>query len=146
MLLLVSLFAIAAAKGPAPVAPKPEPAVRVCQAVAVTSPEAPGQKRPLFSSTRIMDLEFRVAVKRRVEGFHSVRFKLYTPNGHLYQELSVPFNAGGKKGDAPQVAARLPVAGTSITTSSLFGRWRVEPHLDGDLTPCGAATRFWSTE
>ncbi|MCU0479571.1 MAG: hypothetical protein MUE92_12685 [Chloroflexi bacterium] len=41
-----------------------------------------------------------------------------------------------------EVASRLPVAGTSITTSSLFGRWSVEPYLDGQATPCGPAVRF----
>jgi hypothetical protein len=41
-----------------------------------------------------------------------------------------------------QVIATLPVAGTSITMSSLYGRWRVEPHLDGQPGPCGPAARF----
>jgi hypothetical protein len=41
-----------------------------------------------------------------------------------------------------EVVSRLPVAGTSITTSSLFGRWSVEPYLDGQTAPCGPAVRF----
>jgi hypothetical protein len=41
-----------------------------------------------------------------------------------------------------EVVSRLPVAGTSITTSSLFGRWSVEPYLDGETAPCGPAVRF----
>lgn len=40
------------------------------------------------------------------------------------------------------VKASLPVAGTSITLSSLFGRWSVQPYLDGRPDPCGPATRF----
>jgi hypothetical protein len=41
-----------------------------------------------------------------------------------------------------QVTATLPVAGTSITMSSLYGRWSVEPHLDGQPGPCGPAVKF----
>jgi hypothetical protein len=40
------------------------------------------------------------------------------------------------------VSARLPVAGTSITQSSLYGRWTVESYLDDGKEPCGSATRF----
>lgn len=41
-----------------------------------------------------------------------------------------------------ELTARLPVAGTSITTSSLYGRWSVEPYLDGEAAACGPAARF----
>jgi hypothetical protein len=40
------------------------------------------------------------------------------------------------------VSAALPVAGTSITLSSLYGRWTVQAYLDGQPEPCGPATRF----
>ena len=40
------------------------------------------------------------------------------------------------------VSAALPVAGTSITLSSLYGRWTVQAYLDGQPDPCGPATRF----
>ena len=40
------------------------------------------------------------------------------------------------------VNAALPVAGTSITLSSLYGRWTVQAYLDGRPDPCGPATRF----
>ena len=40
------------------------------------------------------------------------------------------------------VSATLPVAGTSITLSSLYGRWTVQAYLDGQPEPCGPATRF----
>ena len=40
------------------------------------------------------------------------------------------------------VSATLPVAGTSITLSSLYGRWTVQPYLDGQPAPCGPASRF----
>ncbi len=40
------------------------------------------------------------------------------------------------------VTARLPVAGTSITLGSLFGRWTVVPFLDNETAPCGRSRRF----
>jgi hypothetical protein len=48
------------------------------------------------------------------------------------------------KGRRPfnQVTARLPVAGTSITMGSLFGRWTVVPYLDDETAPCGRSRRF----
>jgi hypothetical protein len=41
-----------------------------------------------------------------------------------------------------QVTARLPVAGTSITLGSLFGRWTVVPFLDDETAPCGRSRQF----
>jgi hypothetical protein len=49
--------------------------------------------------------------------------------------------AGGGRGEY-ELRARLPVAGTSITLSSLYGTWSVQPYLDGAAEPCGPATRF----
>ena len=44
------------------------------------------------------------------------------------------------------VSATLPVAGTSITLSSLYGRWTVQTYLDGQPAPCGPASRFTISE
>lgn len=41
-----------------------------------------------------------------------------------------------------RVRATLPVAGTSIVTASLFGRWRVEVHIDGAPRSCGTPATF----
>jgi hypothetical protein len=41
-----------------------------------------------------------------------------------------------------ELRARLPVAGTSITQSSIYGTWSVQTFLDGQAEPCGPATRF----
>jgi hypothetical protein len=41
------------------------------------------------------------------------------------------------------VALRLPVAGTPILSHSLYGRWSVEPHVDGSPKACGPALKFW---
>ena len=38
--------------------------------------------------------------------------------------------------------ARLPVAGTSITMSTLYGRWTVQAFLDDKTRPCSPLRRF----
>jgi hypothetical protein len=54
----------------------------------------------------------------------------------------VPATEGSATRGAYELSARLPVAGTSITLSSLYGTWSVQPYLDGATEPCGPATRF----
>ena len=139
MLLPGILLTLAAAQA-AEAGPVLKDGARVCSVVAVVSPETPKAKGHRFSAGTILDVEFRTSVSRRVGGSHRLRFRVYTPKGHLYQELSVPFVANGSA--RSPVTARLPVGGTSITTSSLYGRWRVVPHLDDFLKPCVSPTRF----
>jgi hypothetical protein len=112
---------------------------QVCEVVRVVSPDTP-KARGRFSATTVLDLEFRTSVKRKVAAAHRLRFRVFTPKGHLYQELIVPF-AGDGSARTP-IRARLPVGGTSISTSSLYGRWKVVPHLDGFTKPCAATTQF----
>jgi len=126
---------------------------------------------PSFSATKIIDLRF-TAVVRAAPGRGLLRFKVYTPRGFLYQTLAAPFalrqpNAHGvalrsqtvdgfprpvaeqealpaANGDTSRylVSASLPVAGTLITTSGLYGRWTVEPWLGAGSLPCGAPKAF----
>ena len=96
-----------------------------------------------------------------------LRIELQTPSGHHYQTLTLPFStdiarSGGKRAivDFPRpleiqsaevstsegvawssVVAQLPVAGTPIVHSSLYGRWTVRTYLGDDLESCGR-TRF----
>ena len=181
MLILGAVLAFA--QGAAPPSPRPPaqpPADSLagqCAAVVVSSPEAP-KRRVSFSATKILDLEFGALLSSRLSGEHVLNLKVYTPRGHLYQQLDVPFRGGVTNGTAsaevasgrkmrrvdvypqPQpeqelalartptgqrayrVSTRLPVAGTSITASSLYGKWKVVPHLDGSLKACGAAGVF----
>ena len=129
----------------------------VCQIVDIGSPQAPRHRRS-FSATRILDLEFQTLLQRRVKGEHALQLRVYTPRGFLYQVLSVPFetptgkkpitavdgSAGGRWADRwpRRLEARLPVAGTSIMASALYGRWRVVPHLDDRPAPCGPGRSF----
>ena len=54
----------------------------------------------------------------------------------------VPVTSGSTTDGLFELRARLPVAGTSITLSSLYGTWSVQPYLDGATEPCGPVTRF----
>ncbi len=171
MLLISAVLVVAQAAG----APAPEEfrqdsrhGRRECVAVQVISPQQPrAQARPAFSATRILDLEFRTFLRRGLQGPHALELRVFTPKGHLYQVLTVPFTAPGHRPGKRQVdgypqpldeqearlvrwegvhrhqvSATLPVAGTSIMTNSLYGQWRVEPHLDGEPDPCGPPRSF----
>jgi hypothetical protein len=68
-----------------------------------------------------------------------LRLRVYAPSGFLYQVLAVPVAAG--RGHR-RIEARLPVAGTSIMASGLYGRWRVVPQVDDSSEPCGPGRPF----
>ena len=72
------------------------------------------------------------------EDAHLQRVDLYAPDGSLYQRF-----AGAFTGDRRPVAVvtRVPVAGSSITDSSLFGEWCAEVFLDDEDAPI-ARRRF----
>ena len=113
---------------------------RVCGGIAVSSPDRPGV-RERFSATKTLDLQFRMRLTNVDGDAHLVTFRIMTPKGHLYQEIQAdqPASAGKK---VASTSGRLPVAGTAIATSSLYGRWRVVPYLDGSPRPCAAASVF----
>ena len=77
-------------------------------------------------------------------------FDVYNPRGRRYQVLlaTPPRSSKGdrwsnlwKKPSTPQQAT-LAVAGSSITLTSMYGVWRVEPRLQGDSRACGGAEYF----
>jgi len=150
MLLALLVTAQVTAVTPAQDAAEPSAAVgrhRPCASVVVGSPQA-APARSGFSVTKILDLELRAKVRPLPAGPHLLELKLYTPRGHLYDVLPVAFDGRRLKkthdGRAVRqdVVATLPVAGTSIVAASLFGRWRVEVHLDGAPHSCGSPTHF----
>jgi hypothetical protein len=127
-----------------------------CTSIRVGTPDGPtvsarrARKKPAFSASQILDLELQVTLARMKEG-GNVELKIYTPKGHLYQTISVPVSFGDPKEAAKNgrraskrasATATLPVAGTTIVTSSLYGKWRVEAHLEGNASPCGRAQEF----
>jgi hypothetical protein len=111
-------------------------------------------RRRRFSAARTLDLRFQTRTRRRVEHDARLELRLYTPRGHLYQTLLVEAAAASSDSSTSHRHTRLrrilrprtatlPVAGTAIVNHSLYGRWTVEPHLDGNPTPCDQAQRFW---
>jgi hypothetical protein len=155
----------ATAGGPPP-GPSPTQASRVPCVVAVSALEAPQTRTdrpPVFRASVVQDLRLDVSFSKQMQkgfetGDHVVEMRVYTPRGRLYQSLMVPFSADGghtAKLDgypravqvqslhvAPSVGAAFPVAGTSIVQSSIYGDWRVEVHVDGAATRCGAPAVF----
>ena len=72
---------------------------------------------------------------RRVDGY---------PQPLPEQELVAVRAPTGQR--AYRVSAHLPVAGTSIMTSSLYGKWKVVPYVDGSTRACGPAAAFSITQ
>jgi len=187
MLILGAVLALAQADAAAAITrpdghPPAETAATVCQAVAVTSPQMP-KRRGTFSATKILDLQLGTILRTRLAGDQVLNLRVYTPKGHLYQQIDVPFHGptlmpsgaaveaaettprlrhvdgypqplpeqelvpvSTSAGRGYQVSALLPVGGTSIMTSSLYGRWKVVPHLNGSQKACGKATLFSITQ
>ena len=115
----------------------------------VSSPEAAttGRKKPKFSAAEIMDIQLQALVSRKLTGHHSLEFKIYTPKGNLYQSMTLQFDADapiprGTPRRSRRFQAVLPVAGTSIVTSSMYGTWKVEAFLDGDDRRCSRPRKF----
>jgi len=145
---------------------------RGCSAIEVTAPNLKKQQpRSLrFSARDVLDLVFVTELQQAVYGQHVLHFKVATPSGFLYQDLAMPFDwkrprrgfgsddvvpaamgapnvpvqqLGPVMGrDHQFVEARLPVAGTSITMSTLYGRWSVQAFLDDQARPCSPASAF----
>jgi hypothetical protein len=115
---------------------------RVCGAVAVQVAERPRAREP-FSVRKTLDLQFRMRLRTRDEDAHVVTFHVLTPQGRLYQQIQVSDRADDEEDErVSRVSALLPVAGTFIATSSLFGKWRVVPYVDDDTEPCAAPSVF----
>jgi hypothetical protein len=115
----------------------------VCGAVSVSVVGRRRAQEP-FSVRKTVDLQFRMRVRTRDDDAHLVTFHVITPQGHLYQEIQVadPVEDDDDNDRVSRVSARLPVAGTFIVTSSMFGKWRVVPYIDDDAEPCAAASVF----
>jgi len=103
---------------------------RVCGGIVVSSAQRQGGARGTFSALKTLDLAFQMSLRNPDGDAHLVTFRVFTPKGHLYQEIQVVHRpTSGKRGAA--VSGSLPVAGTAIAVNSLYGRWSVVPHLDG---------------
>ena len=120
-----------------------------------------------FQATRILDLDFEVRFAGGFTGDHVLHLKLLTPKGHHYQTLTAPVAtaaragamrrvegyprplkvrvarpARGRTAGETAVVQQLPVAGTSIVASALYGTWTVTAYLDDATEACGPAASF----
>ncbi len=125
-----------------------------------------GSDEARFQATRILDLDLEVHFAAGFTGDHVLHVKLLTPRGHHYQTLSVPIatvarGAGERRVEGyprplavrvtrpvrggsseTAVALRLPVAGTSIVASALYGTWTASAYLDNATEACGPSASF----
>jgi len=140
-----------------------------CPRVALSSVEKPQAMGRSFSAARSADLIFHVLFNRKLDEGHVVTLKVFTPKGHMYRQFDVPVASGMEKRSGrtrhlpgypypvkvhatstlkagkreyESVDVSFPVAGSTIVTSSLYGRWTVEVYLDGAADPCGKPTFF----
>jgi len=115
-----------------------------------------------FSASRMLDLKFTVELTNELAGDHLIRLKLLTPKGHHYQTLSVPITSTAKRqgsvrrvegyprplavqtvqkagsSSLPGVTLSVPVGGTPIVTSSIFGVWMAQAFLDASNEVCAS--------
>jgi hypothetical protein len=84
-----------------------------------------------FASADLREMRL-VAEWTDVEGPHLQRLELYSPDGSLYQRFTGTFSGTGRP---VSVATRLPVSGTPIVDSGLYGDWCVELFLDEEEAP-----------
>jgi hypothetical protein len=131
---------------------------------------------PVFSAAQVIDVEFAIVFSKKVaeqfSGVHVVEFRVYTPQGHLYQSLSIPMTndsrlAGERhpvpgypdpmpvygltsirrgNGQGMFAAVTLPVAGTSIVSNSLYGEWKAEAFVADEIAPCAQRASFTITQ
>ena len=128
-----------------------------CYAVRIEAIRAPSTEtstrrrrfRRRFSAREVLDLRFSVLLPANNQS-GLVEIELYTPKGNLYETLQAQVDATDPSGGTARyrrrrarvVTARLPVAGSHISSRSLYGRWRAEVHLDGNETRCERPKTF----
>lgn len=129
--------------------------VSSADADAVRAPRRRSRRPPSFSASEILDLKLQLSLSPALRGDHKVELSVYTPKGHLYQTLSAALTGpettdeqgrehqSVRRSPRARVAtATLPVAGTTIVASSLYGEWQVEAHLDGSESVCSRPQKF----
>ncbi len=172
MLVLAAALPVAAQTGPPGGGGSTMPPETSCPMITVSGVEKPTElSRSRFSAVETPDLVFHVMFPWEITEDLVVTLKVYTPHGHLYRTLDVPVappkgteitgNTTRRLPGYPYpvrvktprnvtyndrryqtVDVSLPVAGSVIVTSSLYGQWSVEVIMDGASTPCPERTRF----
>jgi hypothetical protein len=86
--------------------------------------------------------ELRLVVDwTELEKVHHQRIELSSPDGELYQRFASTFTGTGR---SVSTTTRMPVTGSAITDSGLYGEWCAEVFLDDENAPI-ARRRFFLT-
>ncbi len=149
---LLLALALAAPSGPASdFAPRDE---RLTCSVDVHALDATGQRRSArrVSAAFAPSVVFRGKLAERdpeAEAAPTLLFDVFNARGQRYQVLVaeprvVVADRGGHRVRRVSKTreASLAVAGSSIAWTSMYGKWRVEPRIEGDSEPCGRAKYF----
>jgi hypothetical protein len=152
---LLLALALAAPAGPSTESASLRSGERVTCSVDVHALDEAGQRR---SARRVSATEAPAVVFRGKLGEHerdpetpapTLLFDVYNPRGLRYQVLVaeprvVVADRDGRrfKRTSKVREASLAVAGSSIAWTSMYGRWRVQPRIEGEARPCGRAEYF----
>ena len=111
-----------------------------CSPIEVTS-DREAHRLTVFSASRSLDLGVRTLLRAPGAWASTVVLRVLAPRGFLYQSFAFPpTKADPARRSTRLVTGTLLVAGTAITTNSLYGRWTVEALVDG--RPCGRPGAF----
>jgi len=119
--------------------------------VDVTAYDHQGRLRPTrrVDGTFAPAVVFRGKVSPRDEDTRPLLFDVYNPRGVRYQVLlgvprAIERERGGRRflQTSRTREASMAVAGSSIAWTSMYGKWRVEPRIEGESRPCGRAEYF----
>lgn len=129
-----------------------------------------------FSATKVLDVDFAIVFSKEIAAqftnVHVVEFRIYTPQGNLYQSISIPMTSDATKaGQKHRVAGypdlipiqilqpithglgrgmmakvTLPVAGTPIVNNSLYGTWSAAAVVEDEVAPCSTPVQFTITQ
>jgi hypothetical protein len=87
--------------------------------------------------------ELRLVVEwTEIEKVHHQRLEISSPDGALYQRFASPLVGTGRP---VTITTRLPVTGSAITDSGLYGEWCAGVFLDDDDDAAIARRRFFLT-
>jgi len=153
----ILLLAIALAAPISPDSEEARPAERVTCSVDVRALDAQGQPRSarLVSASIAPAVVFRGRLslqEREMEDEATpatLLFDVFNPRDQRYQVLVAESRVVVSERDGHRVKkvsktreAALAVAGSSIAWTSMYGKWRVEPRIEGTSRRCGAPEYF----
>jgi hypothetical protein len=148
MSMLLLALALAA---PAAASEEARSSRHVSCSVTVTALDGQGHERSArrVSAGHAPAVVFRGRVSGQDADTPPLLFDVFNPRGQRYQILVAGPGVVRQRRGAYRIErathtreAALAVAGSSIAWTSMFGRWRVQPRLEGADEPCGKAEYF----